>query len=144
MKHLSIILFISISLLTPIVQGKDEAQSRHDKIYAFQHKLTPSLLFKTDGRFFADLENGSKSKLIGIAKESVDSTFAKALTIQPVKNKDAYTITFQKPAEPPECYHVLLIKSDDEYLYYTLEKGIDVFGQGNPSFLCQWTPGGNT
>lgn len=148
MKHLSIILMISISLLSPDIFGKEEpiskeeTVSRHDNVYTLQHKLIPKLLFETDGKFFADLKNGSKSKLLDIAEEQVDSTFSQALKIKPVKGKTAYSITFQNPAEPPECYHVLLIKSDNVFLYYTLEKGLDLFGQDTPSVLCQWTSDG--
>ncbi|MDF7801927.1 hypothetical protein P4C99_20795 [Pontiellaceae bacterium B1224] len=112
------------------------------KIYDFQHKRIPALLFESDGRFFAELACKSQSELVNIAEESVDSDFAKALEIRYFEGNNAYAITFQEPENLAECYHALLVKTDDGFLYYTLEKGLDLFGHRTPSMLCGWTPAG--
>ena len=136
---------MSITLITPVVHGegepekKENSKSRHDKIYYFQHKVLPAILFASDSVFFADLTNGNY-KIINFAKDIVDEDFAKAMDIQPASNIDAYTITFQEPAQVPECYYALIIKDGTGYSYYTLERGIDMFETGEiPRVLCEWT-----
>ena len=114
-----------------------DEKPRHDKVYYFQHTVLPAILFASDGAFFTDLKNGDY-KIINFAKDVIDDDFSKAMDIQPVRNMDAYTITFQEPKEHPECYYALIIKDGDDYLYYTLERGVDLSGAGAPRVLCQW------
>ena len=117
--------------LTP----KESTETRHSKIYYFQHRVLPAILFESGGKVFADLKNGKKSKVLEIAEEVVDSDFSDAIQIKPVSNEKAYTILFQKPEAPPECYFVLIINTGDDYSYYTLERSIDLFGTGVPKVL---------
>jgi hypothetical protein len=149
MKNLMLAILVSTVAISPSVFGstnlnpsEEAGISRHKKIYTFQHKLIPRLLHETDGRFFTDLKLGKESKLIGIAEKFVDVDFANAIKITAVLEDQAYALTFQTPTQPPECYHALIVKVENDHLYYTLEKGLDFSERGRPSVLCSWTKEG--
>ena len=53
-----------------------------------------------------------------------------------------YVIAFERPTQVSHCYYAAIKEDDTGYGYYTLEKGINIFGTGDISVLCMWEKDG--
>jgi len=116
--------------------------SRHDQIYYFQHRLIPTWVHQSNGKFFSDLKSGIPSQLLNAATEIVDKEFASSLILKPFPEREAYALVFQRPAEITECYFSVIQKAKEGYRYYTLEKSIDFTGEGIKSVVGSWSKDG--
>ena len=112
--------------------------ARRDGIYYYQHRFLPGMTHRTGERFFSDLESGIFSPLIKRAHALVDSDFAKALIVKSYPEKKLYVLVFELPTQSSHCYYAAIKEEEMGYSYYTLEKGINLFGAGDISVLCMW------
>lgn len=115
----------------------------HDQVYAFEHKLLPGWVHKSEGAFYSDLEKGETKQLFEAATEIVGKDFADGIKIRKINLPDGILITFPKPNEAPECFYAAVLKDGSEYHYVTLELSEIFLSDGTKSFLCEWASDGS-
>jgi hypothetical protein len=114
---------------------------RDSKRYYFEHRLLPSWTLDGNGLFFADLRKGHKDRITTAAGDIVDAEYAKSIKTKNIDSFDAVIITLESPLIPPQCYSVIVAKTESGYRYFTLEFGRDITGIGIKAFVCEWAPG---
>ena len=120
-------------------------QSRHEKIYQFQHKVLPLVLFEAGGAFYellSDFSGENAAKFANAVAGAVDVEFAKATTVKKIAGHDAVLITFPKPEKAPQCYYVIISNTKGLLRYITLEMATDILGIGTKTALCEWIASG--
>lgn len=120
-----------------------EEPTRHDKVYFLQHRLLPRWTFESEGAFFADAAAGEVTQLTDAAAKLVDEAFAKGVAVSRVAGGEGVLISFPPPAEPPECYFVLIVRREKTFEYITLERTEDILGRGAKSVVGAWTREGS-
>jgi hypothetical protein len=116
--------------------------SAHEKAYYFQHRLLPKWTHNSKGAFFSDLKKGEAVHLKAVAKDFLGETYASEITTRTLQDGNAVLISFPKPAEVPECFHVIIIREEDAYRFVTLELTEDIAGIGCVSVVGEWTADG--
>lgn len=137
---------ITLSMLATAVSGEPAAAApqaaRHDAICRFEHEILPDWTHHSSGRFFADLQSGLPADTTAYAQQVVDPQFAAALKLKAYPQQQACAFIFPRPEKPPECYFAIIRKEAEGFSYFTLEKGLDLFGLGTGAVLCKWTKDG--
>ena len=77
------------------------------------------------------------------AAKLIDEDFSKAIVAQTVSDGSAVLLSFPKPVEAPECYFVLVIKTEESFRYVTLEMTEDILDMGFKSVIGEWTAEGS-
>jgi len=123
--------------------ASDQQPSRHDCVYYFQHKLLPRWTHQSDGQFYEDMRDGIPPQLLEAASKIVGKEFADSISIQALEETDGIFIHFAEPQEVPECYYVIILKSEEGFEFFTLEKALDFMNEGYISVVAMWTDDGS-
>ncbi len=121
------------------------APTRHSRVYYFQHRLLPQWTFGSDGAFFTDLRDGHWERLREAAADIVDADFADALTVTALRDGAAMLIAFDAPQEAPENHFCFIAPTGEpgEFVFYTLEKTVEMFADSPPVVFGEWTAEGS-
>lgn len=119
-----------------------QALPRERKIYAFEHRVLPRITHNSRGAFYSDLSRGLPPALVDLAVEVVDERFAKSLVVTPTEKPRGVLIAFEAPREMTHCYFAFLTRSGDTCRYFTLEKTLDLGGDGTKTMFCEWNSEG--
>lgn len=122
--------------------AEPDKPTTHQKVYHLQHRLLPRWTHSSNGRFLKDLQSGALDHLKAVALEELGKAYSEQITVRAVPELDAALITFPKPAEPPECFHVLVMRRGEQFQYMTLEQTEDILSLGYMSVLGEWTAEG--
>ena len=115
-------------------QAKKETNqelSESKEVYFFQHKLLPEWTFTSNGNFFNDLVLGDLTKLKAAATKIISKEYADMIKTEVVENQTAVLLTFPEPKSFTECYYILIIKTKNDFAFYTYEKTMS-FEQNDP------------
>lgn len=116
------------------------ADEREQKVYAFEHRLTPRWTHDAEAALYADLRDGRVDQYRAAAREVVDERFADALIVRPFEDLPAVLITFEPPHTPPRCHFAAVVRTADGFRYFTLEKSLGL--QEMNAAFCEWTKDG--
>jgi len=141
-KILTTLTLVIISICV-CAHGADapKKESRHDKIYMLQHRVLPRITFNTGGEFYKRLAEGNTEPTKKAISGAVDEKFAKAVTFKKLDGHEAVLITFPKPEKAPQCYYVIIEKTENSFRYVTLEMAEDILGAGTKTMVCEWAGG---
>jgi hypothetical protein len=114
-------------------------RARNEGVYQYQQELLPSWILRAGERAFSRFESGIPQELIRGATELVDANFAESMQLKSYPAKKLYIIVFETPARSSQCYLSAFKAEDSGFNYFTLEKGLSVFGVGDESVL--WVMG---
>jgi hypothetical protein len=117
------------------------AETTHDKIYFFEHRLIPQWVHDTNGAFFSDLVNGEHAQLLAFASQVVSSEFSEGISIITYPEKASFLIRFPEPGEPPECFFIYVQKNEDSETFslYTYEKTLELGEGGFKGVVGSWS-----
>lgn len=122
-------------------EALDEAkkkQARSEGVTYYQHRYLPSLTYNTGGSFFSNLVSGLPPYVISRASEVVDEDFAASIVLKSYPEKNLFILVFENPTRMSQCYYAAIREEESGYGYYTLEKGLSIFGTGDSSVLYHW------
>ncbi len=66
--------------------------------------------------------NGQTEQLIAAATEVVSANYADQISILPYRDEEAVLLIFAQPKRPPNCYFVLIQKTNGTFIYRTYER----------------------
>ena len=112
-----------------------------DGIYYLQHRLLPRWVRQPGGAFFDDLSRGVPQQLVSSATDLVDEDYASQIELTVVEPDQIYVLTFPEPYRSPLCYHVAIVKTEDNLRYYTLEKTAAFGLEDDYAMFCGWSNG---
>jgi len=116
---------------------------RSKAVYRFQHAFLPRWVHSGGDSFMQGIAEGNIDHLVRMAQEIVDEAFAESLALHAYPEKNIYVIEFEKPAKGSDCFFAAIREEGGgNRSLYTLEKGISVFGAGDPSVFCERKPDG--
>lgn len=156
MKHLLLLMTVLVTLLAACASTPQQAPAAKTspveaqtqttpplakRIYYFQHRLLPKWTFNSKGEFYQDLKKGDLSQLKSAATEIVNEQFSDSIVVKNLLENNAVLLTFPVPEDTPNCYFVLIQKTNEDYVYKTYEKTID-FGDGTIGVVGSWTEDG--
>lgn len=141
MRYPASVLLVFFALVAPVMQvmAEDKGDDASRRIYAFEHRLLPRLVYGSEHKMFADLIQNQGDGLRTIAEKIVSPEFAQQMRFKTIVPDKAVLISFPEPEKPPLCYHVIVAKTDDGYAYHTLEKADDIANTGKlKAMYCSW------
>ena len=115
----------------------DPAYEKFQKIYYFQHRLLPQLIFKKSSLYEA-LTANRLDKFLEFVGEVVDKEYAKEIKVEYIASKSAVLLTFSTPTKEPLCYFVFIRKIGDNFQYFTYEKTFDLMNEGYIGVVGGW------
>jgi len=136
------LVFILASVLTAVAtESPSEAKppTSHQKIYAFEHRVMPRWTHQTKGAFYEDMRKGLPVRLVDAAREIAGDEFANHIKVSNVATPEGVLVAFHEPEDAPLCFFVFIMKTEEGFRYLTLEKSIDITGDGTTSALCEWS-----
>lgn len=118
-------------------EEKQRVRVRQEGVLYYQTSVLPHWVFEQGNTLWSRLERGDTSVLVQQAEQCVDETFAGAMKFHAYPAKKLYVIEFETPKRGSECFFVAIKKEGvlNSLNYYTLEKGISIFGVGEDSVL---------
>ena len=114
-----------------VEKGTSQELADSKKVYFFQHQLLPEWTFTSNGNFYNDLVHGGLTKLKAAATEIISKDYADMIKTEVVDNQSAVLITFPQPKGLADCYYILIVKTNDDFAFYTYEKTMS-FAQNDP------------
>jgi hypothetical protein len=118
------------------------ADEREQKVYAFEHRLTPRWAHDAEAALYADLRDGRLDQYRAAAREVVDETFAEALSVRPLEDLAAVVITFEPPRTLPRCHFAAIVRVAEGFRYFTLERSMTLGPDSPKAAFCEWTKEG--
>lgn len=120
-----------------------QAQPLQRRIYLFEHRILPQLVYGSEGMLFNDLMAGNSEPLRQYAQAVVSEEFAQALRVSPKPDMNGVLVSFAPPQQTPHCYFVFIAQDGERLYYYTYEKTMDLFQKGDQGVLGGWNPSYN-
>lgn len=124
----------------PRVSNVDE---REQKVYAFEHRLTPRWTHDAEAGLYGDLREGRLDQYRAAAREVVDGVFAEALSVRPLEDLAAVIITFEPPRTLPRCHFAAIVRVAEGFRYFTLERSMTLGPDSPKAAFCEWTKEGS-
>jgi len=113
--------------------------ARYRAVKSFQRSFMPRWVYEQNNEIII---KGSIAALVGLAEEKVDGEFAEALKLHSYPDKNIYIIELEEPETVGEFLFFGILREENGGSYfYSLEKGISLFGAGDAGVLREWRYG---
>ncbi len=123
-------------------RGADDAalnqeRARRQAVLDYQQNRLPRKIFSLD---VPEINDETLEELIRAARGRVDDAFADALQLHRYPEKGIWILEFEPPAQPSGLFFFAAkTEADGTVSFYSLEKGLSIFGAGKGAKLIQWT-----
>lgn len=110
--------------------------ARHNAVTKFYQESLIRWMMRND---LGILKSGNPEQVVKLADARVDEEFSKAIKLHTYPEKEIYILEFEKPKRV-EDYIFFAVKVDEngQQSFFSLEKGLSMFGAGDVSILKQW------
>lgn len=116
--------------------------ARRQAVLSFQLNRLPRKLFSLEP---PEIDDETLGELVTAARSRVDEAFAEALKLHRYPEKGIWILEFEPPEQKSGLFFFAAkIDSDGAVWFYSLEKGLSVFGAGHESKLTEWKSEWNT